>query len=51
MGNTWKGISEDKLYQAQIELLELGGLKQEDYRLRYIGLGEHNRNEHEDFPH
>lgn len=36
MGNYWKGISEDDLVRAEVDLLKRGGLKSKDFRLMNI---------------
>lgn len=33
MGNYWKGISDDDLQQAEIQLLKRAGLAPEDYTI------------------
>ena len=50
MGNAWKGISDPKMMEAQHELLQLGGLSEDEYNFKYISLGNHEFVEHEGFP-
>lgn len=40
MGNTWKGISDEDLDEAEINLLTRAGLKTEEYKLYNTQVGE-----------
>ena len=40
MGNTWKGISDEDLDEAEINLLTRAGLKTEEYQLYNTQVGE-----------
>ena len=35
MGNYWKGISDDELVQAEVNLLKRAGFKEGQYTLHY----------------